>query len=123
MSGNNFLLDTNIVLYLLSGNTTVAEIIDGTQIYISFVTQLELLGYKGITAKEQQQVKKFLGECIIVDITEEIKKHTISIKQKHQVKLPDSIIAATALFLEIPLLTADKGFGKISPLNVVLYEE
>lgn len=44
MSGNNFLLDTNIVLYLLSGNTTVAEIIDGTQLYISFVTQLELLG-------------------------------------------------------------------------------
>lgn len=123
MNGNSFLLDTNIVLYLLSGNTTVEEIIHGSQLYVSFVTQLELLGYKGITAKEQQHIKNFLGECIIVDITEEIKKNTISIKQKHQVKLPDSIIAATASFLEIPLLTADKGFAKITALNVALYEE
>ena len=57
MSGANFLLDTNIVLYLLSGNKTVADIIDGAQIYVSFVTELELLGYKGITPKDQQQIQ------------------------------------------------------------------
>jgi predicted nucleic acid-binding protein len=42
MSGRSFLVDTNIVLYLLSGNTTIAEIIDGSQLYVSFITQLEL---------------------------------------------------------------------------------
>ncbi len=123
MSGRSFLVDTNIALYLLSGNTTIAEIIDGSQLYVSFITQLELLGYKGITTKEQQEVKQFLSECIIIDINEEIKKHTIAIKQKHQIKLPDSIIAATSLFIEIPLLTADKGFRKISKLNLALFEE
>lgn len=70
MSGNSFLLDTNIVLYLLTGNSTVAEIVDGSQCYISFITQLELLGYKGISSKEQQKIKAFLAECIIVDINE-----------------------------------------------------
>ncbi len=123
MSGRNFLVDTNIALYLLSGNKTIAEIIDGSQLYVSFITQLELLGFKGITTKEQQEVKQFLSECIIIDINEEIKKHTIAIKQKHEIKLPDSIIAATSLFIEIPLLTADKGFRKISQLNLALYEE
>jgi|688.fasta_scaffold1475370_1 predicted nucleic acid-binding protein len=123
MSGNSFVLDTNIVLYLLSGNTTVAEIVDGSQCYISFITQLELLGYKDISSKEQQKVKAFLVDCIIVDITEEIKKNTIALKQKYQIKLPDSIIAATAQFLEIPLLTADKGFIKLSGLNIALYQE
>lgn len=123
MSGRNFLLDTNIALYLLSGNTTIAEIIDGSQLYVSFITQLELLGYKGITTKEQQVVKQFLDECIIIDVNEEIKKHTIAIKQKHQIKLPDSIIAATSLFIEIPLLTADTGFKKINKLNLLLFEE
>jgi predicted nucleic acid-binding protein len=68
-------------------------------------------------------VKEFLKECIIVDITEEIKKHTIAIRQKHKVKLPDSIIAATAMFLEIPLFTADKGLSKISNLTIALYSE
>jgi predicted nucleic acid-binding protein len=37
--------------------------------------------------------------------------------------LPDSIIAATSIVLEIPLLTADKGFRKINKLNLALYEE
>jgi len=123
MSGNSFLLDTNVVLYLLSGNKTITTILDGTQPYISFITQLELLGYKGISQKDLQVVKEFLKECIIVDITEEIKKHTIAIRQKHKVKLPDSIIAATAMFLEIPLFTADKGLSKISNLTIALYSE
>lgn len=81
MSGNSFVLDTNIVLYLLSGNSTVAEIVDRSQTYVSFVTQLELLGYKGISSKEQQKGKAFLADCIIVDITEEIKKNTIALKK------------------------------------------
>jgi len=123
MNGRSFLIDTNIALYLLSGNKTIANILDGSQLYISFITQPELLGYKGITSKEQQIIKLFLNECIIIDINEEIKKTTIQIKQKHQIKLPDSIIAATALFIEIPLLTADKEFKKISKLNLALFEE
>jgi predicted nucleic acid-binding protein len=123
MSGNSFVLDTNIVLYLLSGNTTVAEIVDGSQSYVSFITQLELLGYKGISSREQQKIKAFLADCIIVDITEEIKRNTVVLKQKYQIKLPDSIIAATAQFLDIPLLTADKGFTKLSGLNIALYQE
>lgn len=123
MSGNSFVLDTNIVLYLLSGNSTVAEIIDGAQIYVSFITQLELLGYQGISKREQQKVKSFLADCTIVDITEEIKRNTIALKQKYHIKLPDSIIAATAQFLNIPLLTADKGFSKLTDLNIALYQE
>lgn len=123
MSGNSFVLDTNIVLYLLSGNSTVAEIIDGSQTYVSFVTQLELLGYKGISSREQQKVKSFLNECFIVDITEEIKRYTIALKQKYHIKLPDSIIAATAQSLDIPLLTADKEFSKLKDMNIILYQE
>ncbi|MBC7383363.1 MAG: hypothetical protein H7296_10295 [Bacteroidia bacterium] len=61
-----------------------------------------MLGYKGITTEEQQEVKQFLNECIIIDINDEIKMQTIAIKQKHQMKLPDSIIAATSLFIEVP---------------------
>ena len=116
-------MDTNIVLYLLAGNSTVAQIVDGSQVYVSFITQLELLGYKGISNREQQKVKAFLADCIIVDITEEIKKNTIALKQKYNTKLPDSIIAATSQFLDIPLLTADKGFSKLADMNIVLYEE
>jgi predicted nucleic acid-binding protein len=37
MSGSSLLIDTNIALYLLSGNKTIAEILDGSTIYVSFI--------------------------------------------------------------------------------------
>src|ERR1043166_5810078 len=105
MNGNSFLLDTNIALYILGGNATISEIVDGAQLYVSFITQLELLGYRGITSKEQDRVQRMLDDCIIIDLNEEIRKRTIAIKQNYAIKLPDSIIAATALYLEVPLIT------------------
>ena len=35
-------------------------------------------------------------------------------------KLPDAVIAATALYLDIPILTADKDFAKIKNLDLLL---
>lgn len=53
MSGTKFLLDTNVVLYLLSGDETIAELVNGKQLYISFISELELLGYGEITTLER----------------------------------------------------------------------
>ncbi len=123
MSGNKFLIDTNIALYLLSGNKTIASILEGADLYLSFVSELELLGYKKITGKEHAILKKFISDCIVVDINSEIKKNVISIRQESNVKLPDAIIAATAIFLAVPLLSADKDFRKVSGISLVLFEE
>lgn len=38
----------------------------------------------------------------------------------HKTKLPDAIIAATAIVNKIPLITADKAFEQIEELNLVL---
>jgi hypothetical protein len=66
MNGNSFLLDTNVVLYLLSGNKTITAILDGAQPYVSFITQLELIGYKGITPKDIKLVKSFLMSALLL---------------------------------------------------------
>jgi predicted nucleic acid-binding protein len=47
MNGRSFLIDTNIALYLLGGDVTITNILDNSTIYLSFITQLELLGYSG----------------------------------------------------------------------------
>ena len=75
------MLDTNIVLYLLSGDKTVAEVINEKQIYISFITELELLGHSKITEKEEAQINSFLKECGIVNITEQVKEKTIELRR------------------------------------------
>lgn len=122
MSGNRFLVDTNIILYLLEGKEEVAEILDGTNIYISFITELELLGFKGITKSEKEVIKNVLENFIVVDINNEIKENTILIRSELNLKLPDSIIAATAMFLNLTLFSADKEFRKVNNLSLLLFE-
>ncbi len=123
MSGNSLLVDSNIALYLLEGNAEVEQMLDAQKVYVSFVTQLELLGYKGISAVDKVHINKLLNDCIIIDINDAIKAHTIAIRERHRIKLPDSIIAGTAMYLGVPLITADKGFKPIRGLSLVLLEE
>lgn len=89
--------------------------------YISFNTELELLGYPHITTSEKIRVKEFLNDCIIVDLNESIKGMTIEIKQKLKIKLPDAIIAAKAKYLKMPLISADFGFGRVKEIELVSY--
>lgn len=122
MSGNKFFLDTNIILYLLNGDETLAELLNGKQLYISVITELELLGYKGLTPKEERVIKEFVSQCKTITITNEVKQETIRIRKSYSTKLPDSIIIATALYLDLPLITSDFEFKKVVELTLVHYE-
>lgn len=122
MNGTKLLLDTNVVLYYLSGDQTIKELLNGKNLYVSFITELELLGFRGITEKEEMQIELFLKECNVVNITEQIKEQAIKVRKSYQMKLPDSIISATSSYLGIPLLTADTDFNKIVEIDTLIYE-
>ena len=80
MNGNSILLDTNIVLYLLNGDQTLIPLLENKQLIVSFITELELLSYKGIKSEDQAILKEFLSECLIVDINQLIKENTVLFK-------------------------------------------
>lgn len=122
MSGNSLFLDTNIILYLLNGDETLAELLDGKQLYISVITELELLAYKGITNEEDLIIKDFVSQCKTININNYIKQETIRIRKTYNMKLPDSIIIATAIYLDLPLITSDIEFKKVEDLTLILYE-
>lgn len=123
MNGNKLFLDINIVIYFLSGDRTLAELINGKTVYVSFVTQLELLSYHDITSEEENRISSFLSDCVIVDINASIKKLVIDLRKAYRLKLPDSIIIASALHLDLPVVTSDKAFNKIEELETVYYEK
>lgn len=122
MNGNKLFLDTNIVLYLLNGDETLAELLNEKQLYISVITELELLAFKGITVKEEKIIKEFIANCKTVNINDNVKKETIRIRKAYGTKLPDSIIIATALYLDLPLITSDTDFKRVEELVLVHYE-
>ncbi len=46
MNGNNLFVDTNILVYLLEKDDALVSVLDDNSIYISFITELELLSFK-----------------------------------------------------------------------------
>jgi predicted nucleic acid-binding protein len=122
MNGNNILLDTNIVLYLLNGEETLIPLLEEKNLFLSFITQLELLGNRNIKPNDILKIKQFIAECTVIDITSGIKEFTISIRQKYSIKLPDSIIMATSLWLNMPLITADHDFKKIDIADLIYFK-
>jgi predicted nucleic acid-binding protein len=121
MIGNSIVLDTNIVLYLLAGDETLSDFLQDKHGYLSIITELELIGYPDITIKEAHEVKNFLHDCTIIETNDEIKKFYIALRKKYRLKLGDAAAAATAIYLELPFITADKGFDKITELELTLY--
>jgi predicted nucleic acid-binding protein len=122
MNGNNVLLDTNIVLYLLNGEDTLIPLLEEKNLFLSFISQLELLGAKYLNPTDIAKIKEFISECTIIDITEGIKDYAISIRQNYSIKLPDCIILATSLWLNMPLITANQDFNKIEFADLIYFK-
>lgn len=121
MNGKEILIDTNIILYLLKGNDTLEEMLQGKEPYLSFITELELMGFQDISIKEEKQINELLNDCLVVSLNNNIKKEYIELRKKYRLKLADAIIAATAITLNIPLITSDKQFAIVKELNLIQY--
>jgi len=121
VNGPDLLLDTNVVIYFLEGDERLAPFASYT-FAISTITEIELLGWVGISAPETDKIKGFIASCKLVELNWEVKQLSIGLKQKTKIKIPDAIIAASALHLNIPLITADKEFRKIEGIDLFLLE-
>ncbi len=111
----DFLADTNFLIYLHEGNQIVEPFIE-YDFGISFISEIELLWFQGLTKSEELKLKMLLNDCFQIEWNNKIKDQTILLKRKYNIKLPDAIIASTCLSYKLPLVTADKGFSNISDL-------
>ena len=117
MSGIKMVLDTNILLYLLSDDETLESFLDDKDLYISFINEMEILSCHGITEKEKTKIISLLSICTVIELNPQIK----DIRRKHRIKLPDSMVAATAWYLKSPLISADKAMGNVEDTDFILY--
>jgi predicted nucleic acid-binding protein len=122
MNGISIVSDTNPLIYLLNGSEKAAAYLDGKQIWISVITELELFGKKGLSISEIREIEYLTENCLVAELNNEIKKITKKLLQTANIKLPDAIIAATAIYLGLPLLTFDTGFNAIPGLNLFILE-
>ena len=113
MSGLEWLLDTNIVIGVLKQYPPAVALFEEKGLVlgraaVSQITRMELLGYPQLAASEEVVIRDFLGQCLTIAIDDRIESAAIHLRRTASCKLPDAIIAATALVYHLDLLTLDR---------------
>ena len=121
----NYLLDSNTVIDYLEGKMPLHALNEMDKIIdqktrISVITQMEILGWFGATSVQLKLLNEFVADAILFDLTPEMINRTITIRQQYKIKLPDAIIAATALVYDLTLLSHNiRDFKNIDGLKTV----
>lgn len=119
MSGIKYLLDTNFVLGLLKATPEVIAIVTERDLLASHcaysaVTRMELLGYPNITSDEERLISDRLSKFTYLSISSEVEDLAIALRRTRKLKLPDALIAATAIQYSLELLTLDQALLAIA---------
>lgn len=120
MTGTNVFLDTNAFIYFFEGRSKITDlVIRVPTIYYSVISEIELLSALQLTEAESKQITEFLTLCIRIELTTEVTTRSIRLRRAYRLKVPDAIIAASALDINAPLVSADTDFRRVIELDLI----
>ncbi|MBD3750396.1 MAG: PIN domain-containing protein [Sphingobacteriales bacterium] len=96
--------------------------ITGNAIYVSVISIRAFNAYPNISKTDIELFQLFLSRVQHIDLIHDdsdLLQQIIKIRKAQKIKLPDAIIAVSAMILEADLMTADKEFTKIKGLTTV----
>jgi predicted nucleic acid-binding protein len=122
--GMNMLVDSNVIIDYVSNripekSAKQLDIYFNSNFSVSIISKIEVLGFNTLDY-EMEQLESFIQLNLIVYIDEAVADKTIEIRRMKRIKLPDAIIAATALVQNCILLSHNTtDFNKIEGLQVL----
>ena len=123
MSGTKYLFDTNTLINFFKGNPALQPFIN-VPLCISIVSVIEFLSFPRIENEHKILLDIFLKKADVIDLTlnnTALIDRVIIIRSTYRLKLPDAIIAATALHTDSILISNDGDFKKLYPLKIITY--
>jgi len=122
--GKKYFLDSNVIIDYLAGKLPpdgmkkVSEIVDQIP-NISVISQIEVLRFND-TPENEATLERFINASVIYPLSSNVVKRTIELCKQNKIKLPDAIIAATALTERFTLVTRNTNdFKKIPKLALL----
>lgn len=106
MNSDRFLIDTNIFILMFNGR--LSENIPQGEIACSIITEMELLSFPALTSAEETMIRDRLAGLTVYGIDQAVKEETIILRRGNRLKLPDAIIAATAVIHDAVLVSNDR---------------
>ena len=126
MNGKRYLLDTNAVIQLLAGNPFLRKMVEDSDfLAISVISKLEFLSYPDLTEDEKSAFYELLEDLAVFDLTASdtaLLQETVAMRVDGGLKLPDAVIAATALVNGCNVITNDAHFAHQKRVQARTYE-
>jgi predicted nucleic acid-binding protein len=124
MEQPQYLIDTNAVIDYLgqklpaAGMNFMDAVINAVP-NISVVTKIEVLGFSA-PEEHYKLLVGFMNDATVLDLTNNIVEASIDVRKKHKTKLPDAIIAGTAVVYDLVLIPRNvSDFKNIHGLQVI----
>jgi len=101
-----YLVDSNVIIYHLNSEAIATKFLSQNyqDIAISQITYVEVLSFP-FTQEEEKDVRTLLSGFTIIDITQSISNQAIENRKVKKIKLPDNLIASTAMVNGLILVT------------------
>lgn len=120
-----WLLDSNVVMGYLNQDATTGfinqfeqSLIEGAA--VSVITTIEVLGWRGHNAASRANAEKLLGCMDEISLSTLVVQQTISLRTVYSIKLPDAVIAATALTHGLKLVSRNLAdFDRVAGLSII----
>lgn len=111
-----FVLDTNAVIYLLGGK--LASPLPLGQYGLSVISEIELLSYPSLTKPEEEVIHRLLSAVQRLPLGDLERDGAITLRRTSNLKLPDAVIAATAMVWGATLLSNDIKLSQVAGLAI-----
>ncbi|MDZ4285045.1 MAG: type II toxin-antitoxin system VapC family toxin, partial [Patescibacteria group bacterium] len=124
MKFGSYTVDSNILIYHLNGDEAATTFLAARanardRLFISAITRIELLAAPALRAGEEKLILQLLAQCILIPVDLQVADSAAHIRREYRLRLGDSIIAATALLFNTPLVTHDQRFKQVRELVVL----
>ncbi|GAB3794558.1 hypothetical protein GCM10028819_08630 [Spirosoma humi] len=120
------IVDSNVIIYSIQPdyeslqNYLLSKV---DQLCASAITKLEVVGFSKLNHVEKWQLEEFFNNISTLPITDQVITEAIRLRQQRKRSLGDSIIAATALLYNQPILTNNTAdFEDIAGLQIISLE-
>jgi predicted nucleic acid-binding protein len=117
----DFLIDSNIIIYSYYPEYAyLRDIIVDQSSNISEISRLEVLGYHGLKQNEEIYFHDVFNFVTVIFPSQQIFDKAIQIRRQYNLKLGDSLIAATALISDLTIYTRNlNDFERIPDLKSI----
>lgn len=107
MNGS-YLLDTNVFINAIRHSVRLPL----ARYSYSVITELELLSFPGLPSEVEDAIRSILSNMKRIELVHDIKDEAIRVRRRTRMKLPDSIISASAVVTSTMLVTDDIKMGE-----------